>query len=256
MATNTSRGFDMGRVAGRTFGTIGKNIIPFAALSVLLLALPQLLSGWVSVQLLTGDISQKAIFSLLSWPLSFLAWVCGQIAYGALVSGTVASIDGKPVNLSDCLTIGRKHWFRVFLVGLVVGIVAGVGFIFLIVPGIMLLLRWTVAIPVQVIENKGVNASMARSADLTKGHRWAIFGLGLVYTIAVWIIGAAVFAISGVFSSGFAGLETALRSPIALMVVTPLVNLIGALISSAGLTAIYVELRGAPAADTVAEVFS
>ncbi len=46
----------------------------------------------------------------------------------------------------------------------------------LLVPGFILLIMWFVAIPVCVVEQRGSWASMQRSAELTKGHRWKISG--------------------------------------------------------------------------------
>jgi uncharacterized membrane protein len=58
----------------------------------------------------------------------------------------------------------------------------------LVIPGIILALRWAVAVPACVVENKGPLQSMSRSAELTKGHRWKIFGLWVLLTIAAIVI--------------------------------------------------------------------
>jgi uncharacterized membrane protein len=45
-----------------------------------------------------------------------------------------------------------------------------------------------VAVPVTVIERPGVFASLSRSAVLTKGYRWRIFGAYLLITLLVAIL--------------------------------------------------------------------
>ena len=63
----------------------------------------------------------------------------------------------------------------------------------LIVPGIILAMRWAVAVPACVVENLGPISSLRRSAELTKGHRWKIFGMTVLilvfFIIAIVIIG-------------------------------------------------------------------
>ena len=41
-------------------------------------------------------------------------------------------------------------------------------------PGIMLMVRWFVAVPACVVERIGPSGSMKRSAELTSGHRWKV----------------------------------------------------------------------------------
>ena len=54
---------------------------------------------------------------------------------------------------------------------------AGLAAIALLFPGFMVLTMLFVAAPVCVVERLGPFKSMGRSARLTKGHRWKIFGL-------------------------------------------------------------------------------
>ena len=53
-----------------------------------------------------------------------------------------------------------------------------------------------VAIPAAVIEKPGVIGSLSRSADLTKGYRWQIFGIIVIVTVIALVAGFAIaFAI-------------------------------------------------------------
>lgn len=62
-------------------------------------------------------------------------------------------------------------------------LLVGLASILLIVPGLILFTMWFVATPVCVVERLGPNASMRRSTQLTKGHRWKVFGLILLLVI-------------------------------------------------------------------------
>jgi len=61
-----------------------------------------------------------------------------------------------------------------------------------------------VATPVCIAENEGVFGSMSRSAQLTKGHRWQIFGIlvliwiaSVIITVLIEALGVGLGAIPG-----------------------------------------------------------
>ncbi len=64
-------------------------------------------------------------------------------------------------------------------------VLASVVFPASLVPAATLLVMWTVAVPACVIEGFGPAASMRRSAALTKGCRWRIFGILLMLGLLV-----------------------------------------------------------------------
>ena len=70
----------------------------------------------------------------------------------------------------------------------------------------MFLCAYYIAVPVCVIERPGVIQSMSRSADLTYGTRWRIFGLVLVVFIPVGAIGAILLAIGKAIGGQTAGI--------------------------------------------------
>jgi membrane-anchored glycerophosphoryl diester phosphodiesterase (GDPDase) len=80
------------------------------------------------------------------------------------------------------------------LIGLTILVSIGImlGFMLLIVPGIILLTMWAVAIPALVIEREGVGAAFRRSSQLTKGARWKIFALFLVLLIIYWLLSLVI----------------------------------------------------------------
>src|SRR5262249_34087585 len=64
----------------------------------------------------------------------------------------------------------------------------GVGFLLLVVPGILVGLAYWLYVPAIVVEKKSIGDSLSRSAQLTKGRRWTAFGLWLVFTIASQVV--------------------------------------------------------------------
>jgi hypothetical protein len=93
------------------------------------------------------------------------------------------------------------------LIGLaiVAGIGIAIGFVLVIIPGLILLTIWAVAAPVMVIEQPGVFAALGRSRDLVRGYGWPVFGtivLAALVDLAVNIV--AVIVASGLSDAGTA----------------------------------------------------
>lgn len=70
------------------------------------------------------------------------------------------------------------------LVGLVQGAVTMVGLGFCLVPGWILGAMLFVATPIAVCERVGLSEAFAKSAELTRGHRWKLFAVGFVISAA------------------------------------------------------------------------
>ena len=79
----------------------------------------------------------------------------------------------------------------VFAVGVILG------FVLIIVPGLMLLTFWSVVVPVEVLERRGVVGSFARSRQLVRGNGWNVFGVIVIVYVAV----LAVSLLAGIVSA-------------------------------------------------------
>ena len=105
-----------------------------------------------------------------------------------------------------------RRIFSVLGVAIIVPVLCFLAALLFLVPGMILYLTWFVATPVCVVEQLGVFRSMGRSAELTRGHCWRIFGLLLVILIPATIIGAIVSAVASAIlgASGIAALSATL----------------------------------------------
>jgi|ERR1700722_1312810 len=241
--------FDLGRVVERTFASISRNFSVFLLLTLLLAGLPALFMGLLlylaglggagltangaSAQLMAMSAAGGGVAALVGAIASF-------ILQAAVVYGTIADLNGRRAAFSECLSTGLRSWFWIFLLAIVVGIAEVFGFLLLIVPGVMMAVAWVVAVPALVVERTGVFGAMSRSAELTRGHRWPIFGLLVIYIIAAGIVSTVVSAVVGAAATSV----TPGATPAALQLIAqPLVSVITELISSAGVASIYFELR-------------
>src|SRR5439155_8319112 len=60
---------------------------------------------------------------------------------------------------------------------ILVGVYVGLGLLLLVVPGLILMTRFAVAVPALVLEDRSVRDAMRRSRELVRGHGVAIFWL-------------------------------------------------------------------------------
>ncbi len=168
-----------------------------------------------------------------------------DLVAGTLFTGMVVELvadvqdgrrDASPGQLLRAVTpvLGQ-----LIFVGIVAGIGIVVGFILIIVPGLILITIWSVAAPVVVLEHPGVFAALRRSRELVRGNGWQVFGVILVLYI---LVGAVSIIVEGIAESAGSG---------AGIVVRVIVGVLTAPLSALAASVIYFELRGAPAAGGV-----
>jgi hypothetical protein len=109
-----------------------------------------------------------------------LLFVVLPVAGTALLQGALVQVVDDERNGRDAgsfATPYRHAWDRfgaLLGVSLLTGLGVGVGALFLIVPGIVLFTRWSLAVPVVMLEGLGPRAAMRRSRELVRGHFWGV----------------------------------------------------------------------------------
>jgi hypothetical protein len=142
-------------------------------------------AGPVSPGLIEGAVGGAILVGLLYFVLIGAAQAATIFAVSDLYLGRAASVRGSFRRV-------RGHVLRVLGVLFLTSLVVGVGFILLIIPGIILLCRTGVAVPASMLEDEGPVVSISRSMELTKGYALQMF---LIFLLA-WvlsIVAAAVF---------------------------------------------------------------
>ncbi len=179
--------FSAGSVIGRSFAIWLKNLVPFTLLSLIVFS-P--LFGYTFV-FSSGELTVERIqrYTLIIMPLTM---VLGFIATGAMTYGVFQQLRGQPASIGKCLGVGLARMFPILGVGLMMGLALMAGLIALIVPGLIVLAMLWVAVPVAIVERPGVLASLSRSAELTKGHRWSAFGVIFLVLLVNWGVGQIV----------------------------------------------------------------
>jgi hypothetical protein len=76
-----------------------------------------------------------------------------------------------------------------------------IGFILLIIPGLFLLVIWSVVAPVMVLERPGVFATFGRSRELVRGNWWNVFGVIVIVALAVVVVSLLVALLTASFGT-------------------------------------------------------
>lgn len=114
---------------------------------------------------------------------------------GALVVAIEDVRDGRAdLSISETLSRVRPRMSALAIGGILASIGITIGFILLIVPGLVLLTWWLFIVPVIMLEGQSATESFGRSRELARGNGWNVFGL-IVLTIVILIVAGLVLAI-------------------------------------------------------------
>lgn len=235
--------FEFGRVVGLTMGLIGRNFVMFSVLALIFVGAPQF--GILYLQSTAIGAGDVGLLGLITIGALIINVVMTYVLQGALTRASVDDLSGAGVKFGAALGDGLRFFFPLFILGILVSLGVFVGLLILIVPGIILAVRWCIAAPVTVIERDGPTHAMGRSAELTEGCRWAIFGLLVLYLVFAY---AVQIVLGLALEATRAG---ASEAPLLVMdatgyiygIVTAAVAALVTLVSTVGTAALYFELR-------------
>jgi hypothetical protein len=226
--------FDMGRVVTATFASVQKHAAILLPASLVLVGITQGLS-FFSV---AGVDPTKIFATPLYWLGALVSLVGGALLQAFVIHVVVDGHRGNQPSIATSFSAALRSAVPLVLTSILATLGVVLGSILLVIPGLILLVMWSVAIPVVVVEGLGPVAALGRSRALTKGSRWAIFGLTLVALILMYVITLAIYGFN------FAAMSTAMQSPnVGRIVATILVGSLTTVLMYAGMAAIYSELR-------------
>jgi len=171
---------------------------------------PQQVSSWFSALF--------AAFFLLFAVIFIVNIVFSTIAEGSAIKLASEQITKGQVDFGASIRFAVSRLLSIWALSIIVGIIVFLGLIALVVPGIILAIMFSLALPVLLIENKGVTESMGRSRELVS-HRWAkTFGtflvLGIIVLIASLIFSAITAPLGIIIGPVVNGILSALYQPL------------------------------------------
>lgn len=184
------RDWSIGSALTAAGSVLAGHFVPFVA-TALVAGLPKV-AVWLTI-----GVSTRGILTTVGI-VTMIANIIGVIfVIQTLVYGSVQALRGRQVSIGDCLMQGLRR----LPVGLGVGFLSYLGMvlgmILLIIPGVILALMWSVALPAATVERTGVLASLSRSSALTRGRRWRILGAVLIPLLMASVISWILIGIFG-----------------------------------------------------------
>ena len=205
----------LGEVISQTFQLYRRNFWKYITIFLVVEAIIGVLSGLVNnyivlpARLAPGATPQQFLnwasaylgaALLLALALFLVSVILSPIALGSTIRMTSDVIENRPPDLMAGVRFIFSKLLSVWAVSIIIGIVVTLGFIALIVPGIILGIMFSLALTALLIENKGVFDSLGRSRKLV-GNRWLkSFTLYLVIGILIGIAAEIVVLITAPIS--------------------------------------------------------
>jgi hypothetical protein len=163
---------------------------------------------------------------LALFPVTIVVSTIVATLYEGMVVGLVRDVqDGRrDSSVRDLIDSAVPVLLPLIAVGILAGIGIGLGFLLLIVPGLILLTIWAVVAPVVVVERPGIIDAFRRSHDLVRGNGWQVFGVIIVAFLIAAVAGFILNAIAVSIAEGpiirivFSALASTLTAPITALV--------------------------------------
>ena len=244
------RPLSTGELLDRTFHLYRNHFTMFLGISALpqlvVLALQLGLSFMILQRALTGLAGAIVIGAGTVFVIGFASYIAVEISHAATIMAVSHLHLERSTSIALAYSSAKSSMGRVIGISFAVAIGIGIGFLLLVIPGIYLALAWSLAIPVTVLEGGGLNATLNRSAHLTKGSRGRIFVIFLLIGVLAVVVSMVIqfglllpVGLLGIHDrASLAALEHALQAAGSFLS-TSLVGSLG----SIALTLVYYDLR-------------
>jgi hypothetical protein len=239
-------GMSVGRVFSRGFGVIADNPLTVLGIAFLFGAIPSVIISWFQQRLMVTAMDTYQVIGSVGvvFVSVLVSLVVQALVQGALVRATLAYARGERATLAQCVNASLSVLLRLIGLAVLMGLGIWIGMIFLLVPGIILFVMWSVASPALVAERTGVIEAFGRSRFLTKGARWKVFGIEVIILVAYYLFLAAFGALM-VSTVGFNATSIGLGGglPVSWILATVITSVVVSTVWSTVQSSLYVELR-------------
>ena len=155
----------------------------------IVIGIPTGMGGWV------GAYAAATMLNILGVIYNIL--ILGPVDYGVSFAHLKAA-RGEKVEVQDMFEAFKNYWNAV-LANIIVGVIVCIGFVLLIVPGIIFACK-LIFTPYFVVDRKmEVIDAIRASWNMTNGHAWTVF-LILLLAIPIAIAGLILFGVGIILS--------------------------------------------------------
>jgi hypothetical protein len=196
----------VGGILGESWGLYTKFFMRFFVIALIVYLITNLVNAVVAT-LFDHGAGISVLLAVISAVVSLVGTFWLQ---GALVYAVDDVRDGRiDTTIGQVFERVQPYLLTLIGAGLLAGIGIAIGFVLLIIPGLILLTWWCLIVPTIVLEGKKVGEAFTRSRELVRGNGWTVFGVviitAILSAIASGIIQALFFFLGSFLRSWIGG---------------------------------------------------
>lgn len=160
----------------RTYFAWARTLLPLAFFVFVPLGLIHAIPVEVEATSLSAASGLLAAGGAVAVVLLVLIGLLGEVFYtGAVAIALTHPHEGKPPSARE--VVRMVNYWTLIAIDLIFGVAVALGFVALIVPGVLLFVFLGLAAPVVEIEHRAVRDALRRSIRLVRGHFWLVFAV-------------------------------------------------------------------------------
>lgn len=166
-----------------------ENFLFFAKVMSILVIISTALS-LVSGYFYPVNVYENLDFSNYLYGSGFIVLSLVMVVFGIFTkSATLFSVVKSERNIKEVYKMGWKMLWKYFAATFFLGIVISLGFVLLIIPGVIFAVWYSFTIFIVFDKNQSVFLSLRESKKLVKGRFWKIFGRFIVIGLVSFVVG-------------------------------------------------------------------
>jgi len=179
----------VGMILDTTFRAYSQNVLLMLGITALAY-LPYFVLWLLGLVLIIDHIPAATDVSF--WIFQALAGVFYLVAYPFATAAATYAIGErylhKPASAVDAMKAAWKRYKTLLWGVTITGLIVGMGFLLLIVPGILWAVSYALLFPVIMLESKSAKDSRQRSWALVAGNRGKVFFIMLIFGILSMVV--------------------------------------------------------------------
>ena len=191
--------YDFHPSTGRSY-SIGWKIVKSSFIELLVITLIiGFIAGPMGVIQIKPDHFSWYLIPLVFFGIGFGIFVVGPIKYSVRWVFLKAARSER-IEIKDMFAVFQGNYWNAVIAGILVAVIVGIGFVMLIVPGIIFACRLAFVPYLVIDKNMEAMDALKTSWEMTKGYGWEIFGIGML-AIPVVILGLLCLGFGVIVSS-------------------------------------------------------
>jgi uncharacterized membrane protein len=190
--------FSVGESVSYGWSAYWKNVGPMLVLTIVIIAVNVVISS-------IGQAVDSVVLSLL---ISAIGWIVSLLLALGLIRASLAVTRGEKPEVG--MLFDSAGFGPYILATILFGIGVTIGLILCVIPGIIFGIAF-MFYGYLIAENPdrlGPTDALKRAAEISKGHRWELFGLGIVL-ILINIVGLIACFVGVIFTYGITSIAVA-----------------------------------------------